>query len=122
MSDVMFPPSLLYVILLTLFPRLVILHGIDMDKVANEKAKNSLESHVFETKDAMYSEVVVAVSIEEQREVVTAALNDASDWLDDEGYTAKTKVTNECNFEQPLCASLRMCRWWGSSVALNFPC
>jgi hypothetical protein len=68
------------------------LYELDQDKVENEKAKNSLESHVFETRDAMYSEAVAAVSTEEQREVITTALNEAADWLDDEGYIAETKV------------------------------
>ena len=72
--------------------------------MANEKAKNSLESHVFETKDAMYSEAVTTVSTEEQREVIVAALNEAADWLEDEGYIAKTKVgqiPKEVHFKGP---------------------
>lgn len=66
----------------------------DEDKVANEKAKNSLESHIFETKDAMYSEAVMGVSTEDQREVIITALSEAADWLEDEGYIAETKVTS----------------------------
>ena len=72
--------------------RLVALYQRDEEKKANEKAKNALESHVFETKDAMYSEVVVEVSTEEQREVIVTALNEVGDWLEDEGYIAETKV------------------------------
>ena len=65
---------------------------IDQDKRDNEQAKNNFESHVFQTLDVMYSEPVVAVTTEEQREEVLAALTEASDWLDDEGYMAETKV------------------------------
>ena len=64
----------------------------DDDKIANEQAKNNLESHIFETKDAMYSDAVVTVSIEEQRETVLSVLNEAGDWLEDDGYIAETKV------------------------------
>ena len=68
------------------------LQQIDQDKRDNEQAKNNLESHVFQTLDAMYSEPVVAVTTEEQREEVLVALTEASNWLDDEGYMAETKV------------------------------
>ena len=77
--------------------RLTQLQQRDLDKVANEQAKNALESHVFETKDAMYSEAVMGVSTEEQREVILTALNEAADWLEDEGYIAETKVRT-CEF------------------------
>ena len=65
---------------------------MDEEKVANAKAKNFLEAHIFETKDAMYSEVVESVSTEEQREVIVAALTEAGDWMEDDGYIAETKV------------------------------
>lgn len=60
--------------------------------MANEKAKNSLESHIFETIDAMFSEEVVGVSTTEQRGVITTALTEAGDWLEEDGYIAGTKV------------------------------
>ena len=72
--------------------RLTRLHQRDEDKVANERAKNALESHIFETKDAMYSEIVIGVSTEDQREVVLNVLNEAADWIEDEGYIAETQV------------------------------
>ena len=65
----------------------------DDDKKANEQAKNNLESHIFETKDAMYSEGVVAVTNAEQREAILAALTEAGDWLEDDGYFAETSVS-----------------------------
>ena len=40
----------------------------------------------------MYSELVMEVSTEEQREVILTALNEAGDWLEDEGYLSDTKV------------------------------
>ena len=76
------------------FSRLAALQQRDDDKKANEKAKNNLESHIFETKDAMYSEAVVAVTTAEQREVILGALTEAGDWLEDEGYFAETSVSS----------------------------
>ena len=43
----------------------------------------------------MYSDAVVAVSTEEQREEITAALSEAADWLEEDGYTAETKVCRD---------------------------
>ena len=65
---------------------------MDEDKFTNEQARNNLESHIFETQDAMYSEAVVGVSTEEQREVILTALREANTWMEEEGYGAKTKV------------------------------
>lgn len=64
----------------------------DDDKKANEQAKNNLESHIFETKDAMYSEAVVTVTTAEQREVILGALTEAGNWLEEDGYHAETSV------------------------------
>ena len=80
---------------MSLIFRLAALQQRDDDKVANEKAKNSLESHIFETKDAMYSEAVVTVTTAEQRETILAALTDAGNWLEDDGYFAETSVSLE---------------------------
>ncbi len=67
----------------------------DNDKIANEQAKNNLESHIFETKDAMYSEAVVTVTTAEQREIILAALTEAGNWLEDDSYHAETSVRTE---------------------------
>lgn len=64
----------------------------DDDKLANEKAKNSLESHIFETTDAMMTDAVIMASTEEQRETILSVLREAGEWLEDEGYIAETKV------------------------------
>lgn len=77
--------------------RLAALQQRDDDKIANEQAKNNLESHIFETKDAMYSEAVVAVTNAEQRETILAALTEAGDWMEDEGYFAETSVSPSFN-------------------------
>ena len=81
------------VMYLSLHHRLAALQQRDDDKVANEQAKNNLESHIFETKDAMYSEPVVAVTTPEQRETILAALTEAGNWLEDDGYFAETSVS-----------------------------
>jgi len=73
--------------------RLQLLQRKDDEKLANEQARNNLESHIFETKDAMYSEAVMAVSTEDQREVILAALTEAGDWMEEEGYGSETKVS-----------------------------
>ena len=92
--------------------------------MANEQAKNSLESHIFETKDAMYSEAVVTVTTAEQRETILAALTDAGNWLEDDGYFAETSVS----LYLPQCSSTnRMVVWKqfnshhvGNSFVLRF--
>lgn len=43
----------------------------------------------------MYSEDVQAVSTEDQREVITTALSEAADWLEEDGYIAETKVRTD---------------------------
>lgn len=82
-----------------IFPlcRLAALQQRDDDKKENEQAKNNLESHIFETKDAMYSEAVVAVTTAEQRETILAALTDAGNWLEEDGYSAETSVRQSVN-------------------------
>lgn len=61
--------------------------------MANEKAKNNLESYIFETKDWLELNEVVAVSIEEQREEIRVAFREVSDWFEEEGYySAETAV------------------------------
>ena len=73
--------------------RLRTLQERDNEKVANEKAKNNLESYIFETQSWLEVQEVVAVSSEEQREEIRAALREVYDWFEEEGYYgAKTKV------------------------------
>jgi hypoxia up-regulated 1 len=62
----------------------------DEDKRENERQKNNLESHIFETQDKMHSEEVQAHSTEEERTSILDALRIASEWMDDDGYAAET--------------------------------
>ncbi len=71
--------------------RLLELQQRDEERLANEHARNDLESHIFEFIDGMHSDYVIAVSTEEQREAILASLREASDWLEEDGYAAETK-------------------------------
>ena len=107
----------------TSHPRLQLLQHRDDEKLANEQARNNLESHIFETKDTMYSDSVVAVSTEDQRGVILAALTEAGDWMEEEGYGAETKVNCSFNMfhtwswsvlhmqENASCAYVAQCCW-----------
>jgi hypoxia up-regulated 1 len=64
----------------------------DKEKRDREQAKNNLESHIFETQDALYLDAVITVSTEAEREAVSKALSEASDWLYDEGDQTTTDV------------------------------
>ena len=64
----------------------------DEDKKENEKAKNSLESHIFEVTDFMYSEEGMYVSTDTERDTILEALRVAGEWMEDEGYDAETEV------------------------------
>ena len=64
----------------------------DEDKKENEKAKNSLESHIFEVTDFMYSEEGIVVSTDTERDTILEALRVAGEWMEDEGYDAETEV------------------------------
>lgn len=62
--------------------------------MANEKAKNTLESYIFETKDWLEVDEVTSVSSEEQREEIRVAFREVSDWFEEEGYySAETAVS-----------------------------
>lgn len=69
------------------------LHALDEAKKANERAKNFLESHIFNMRDHLEGELGEKLSTEEERENIRQALSQASDWLDDEGWDAKADVS-----------------------------
>ena len=74
--------------------RLRALQDRDDEKVANEKAKNNLESYIFETRSWLEVTEVIAVSTEEQREEIREAVGVVSDWFEEEGYySAETAVS-----------------------------
>eukprot|EP01122_Echinamoeba_exundans_P006651 TRINITY_DN1917_c0_g1_i2.p1 TRINITY_DN1917_c0_g1~~TRINITY_DN1917_c0_g1_i2.p1 ORF type:complete len:688 (-),score=208.90 TRINITY_DN1917_c0_g1_i2:23-2086(-) len=66
----------------------------EKDRVRKEtaKAKNAVESFVYDTRDKIYSDEVVGMSTEAEREEVSAALSSAAEWLDDEGFDATKTV------------------------------
>ena len=65
----------------------------DDAKAANERAKNSLESHIFNMKDTLYSELGQQLSTEEEREKINQALTAAADWLDEDGWDSTADVS-----------------------------
>uniref|UniRef100_A0A4W6DF90 Hypoxia up-regulated protein 1 n=1 Tax=Lates calcarifer TaxID=8187 RepID=A0A4W6DF90_LATCA len=67
----------------------------DLAKQEREKTLNSLEAFVFETQDKLYQEDYQLVVSEEEKEQISAKLSEASEWLDEDGYTATTKQLRE---------------------------
>ena len=67
----------------------------DDEKVANEKAKNSLESFIFGIREWLEVSEVLAVSSEDQREEIRGVVSEVADWFDEEGYyNAETSVSD----------------------------
>uniref|UniRef100_A0A4W6DEY3 Hypoxia up-regulated protein 1 n=1 Tax=Lates calcarifer TaxID=8187 RepID=A0A4W6DEY3_LATCA len=75
--------------------RLQDLTNRDLAKQEREKTLNSLEAFVFETQDKLYQEDYQLVVSEEEKEQISAKLSEASEWLDEDGYTATTKQLRE---------------------------
>lgn len=63
----------------------------DLAKQERERTLNNLEAFIFETQDKMYQEDYQFVVSEEEQEQITAKLREASEWMDEEGYSATTK-------------------------------
>ncbi|KAI3373683.1 hypothetical protein L3Q82_021961 [Scortum barcoo] len=63
----------------------------DLAKQEREKTLNSLEAFIFETQDKLYQEDFQLVVSEEEKEQISAKLSEASEWMDEDGYTATTK-------------------------------
>uniref|UniRef100_K7F5M5 Hypoxia up-regulated protein 1 n=1 Tax=Pelodiscus sinensis TaxID=13735 RepID=K7F5M5_PELSI len=79
----------------------------DLEKQEREKSANSLEAFIFETQDKLYQEEYQFVSTEEQREEISSKLSEASNWMEEEGYTATTKELKEKLSDlKKLCRSL----------------
>uniref|UniRef100_A0A8C3EH76 Hypoxia up-regulated protein 1 n=1 Tax=Corvus moneduloides TaxID=1196302 RepID=A0A8C3EH76_CORMO len=79
----------------------------DLEKQEREKSANSLESFIFETQDKLYQEEYQFVSTEEQREEISKKLNEASSWMEEEGYAAATKELKDKLSElKKLCRNL----------------
>ncbi|XP_040908123.1 hypoxia up-regulated protein 1 [Toxotes jaculatrix] len=67
----------------------------DLAKHEREKTLNSLEAFIFETQDKLYQEDYQQVVSEEEKEQISAKLTEASEWMDEDGYTATTKQLRE---------------------------
>ncbi|XP_030648690.1 hypoxia up-regulated protein 1 [Chanos chanos] len=79
----------------------------DLEKQEREKALNSLEAFIFETQDKLYQEEYQAVVTEEEKEEISGKLSEASNWMDEEGYSANTKELKEKLSElKKLCKSM----------------
>jgi len=61
--------------------RLADLTAKDLDKNLLEKAKNELESYVYEAQDRLSRDIYEKCSTEENRETLRTLLSEASDWL-----------------------------------------
>lgn len=71
------------------------LEGLDeRDRVRAQtaKAKNAVEAFVYDTRDKIFTDEVVAMSTEEEREALSASLSAAGEWLDDEGFDTTKDV------------------------------
>ena len=64
--------------------------------MALEKAKNELESYIFDTQDKLTQEVYEACSTEEERSSIMQQLSEASDWLYEQPDDAKKDVSFGC--------------------------
>lgn len=75
--------------------RLDDLHAKDLAKMENERAKNSLESFLYDFKDKLYSDTIEEMSTEDERSKITEKFSEISDWLDDEGFDSTADVSLE---------------------------
>jgi len=58
------------------------LADIDAYKLAREVALNKLETYIYEKKDKLYTEEYEEAMTEEERELITGKLNEASEWME----------------------------------------
>lgn len=67
----------------------------DLAKREREKMLNSLEAFIFETQDKLYQDEYQLVVSEEEKEQIAGKLREASEWMDEDGYSATTKELRE---------------------------
>ncbi|XP_075876138.1 hypoxia up-regulated protein 1 [Nelusetta ayraudi] len=67
----------------------------DLAKHEREKMLNSLEAFIFETQDKLYQDEYQLVVSEEEMAQITGKLREASEWMDEDGYSATTKELRE---------------------------
>ena len=73
--------------------RLDDLHKKDLAKAENERAKNNLESFLYEFRDKLESETIEELSSEDEREKIRAKFSEISDWIDEEGFDSTAGVS-----------------------------
>ena len=76
-----------------MFPRLDDLHKKDLAKAENERAKNNLESFLYEFRDKLDSETIEELSSEDEREKIRTKFSEISDWIDEEGFDSTADVS-----------------------------
>ena len=64
----------------------------DKEKVLLEKAKNELESFIYDMGDKLTQELYEKCTTAEEREAISKNLADASDWLYDQEEGTKKEV------------------------------
>ncbi|XP_067131590.1 uncharacterized protein [Centruroides vittatus] len=67
----------------------------EREKLAQEKAKNALESFILETKNKLYTEEYEKAATKEEIEKILSKLSEEGDWLEYESEEAKTEVFKE---------------------------
>ena len=78
----------------------------EMSKLARDKARNTLESFIVESKSKLYEDEYERASSEEERERLLKILKDASEWFEFESDNVETKSFNDkikelkTNFEE----------------------
>eukprot|EP00112_Aurelia_sp_Birch-Aquarium-sp1_P011540 Seg2425.2 transcript_id=Seg2425.2/GoldUCD/mRNA.D3Y31 product="Hypoxia up-regulated protein 1" protein_id=Seg2425.2/GoldUCD/D3Y31 len=68
------------------------LHKKDLAKAENERAKNSLETFLYEFRDKLDGETIEELSSEGEREKIRAKFSEISDWIDEEGFDSTADV------------------------------
>lgn len=64
----------------------------DLEKKRLERARNELESFIFETKDKLYQDEYEKCSTESERQKIVSAASDASNWYEEQGEATARKV------------------------------
>jgi hypoxia up-regulated 1 len=65
---------------------------IDSLRINTQNAKNELESYIFQMRELLYDETFVSMSLEEERELISTKVTEASEWLENEGETTTLEI------------------------------
>uniref|UniRef100_A0A8D3CMY7 Hypoxia up-regulated protein 1 n=1 Tax=Scophthalmus maximus TaxID=52904 RepID=A0A8D3CMY7_SCOMX len=77
----------------------------DLAKHEREKMLNNLEAFIFETQDKLYQDDYQLVLSEEEKEQISAKLSEASEWMDEDGYSLPVTVGCHLKVTGSLCVS-----------------